>query len=501
MLVPENAAASQNRIAGRAGLRVALTGLPRPSLPRGVWLPVLVAAAVLAGAAAWVLLTDMRPSYDAFGWLDWGRQVLHWDLDTNGAPSWKPLPFLFTLPYALVGANPQVWLWMVTATAGALAGAVFAARIAHRLSGPCPERRWAPLAAGAFAGLAVLGLRGYSGLVLISNSDPMVVALCLAAVDSHLSGRRRLAFVLIVLVSFGRPEGWAFAGLYAIWSFRVDRSMRPLAVAGLVLIPLAWFVVPALTSHSWLTAGDLALNSPNVLHGNKIVGVLQRVRGLYESPMQLAFLAALVTAVLTRDRRWLGLLGAAALWVLVEIAFALHGWSAVPRYLLEPGALLVVLTAAGLGRLLARVPAGGGLGRRAAQATTAALALALVGSLVPAARSRARIAHGQIDDAHRAAVVLKRLEAVIRKDGGAARIKACGQPVTLLGYQSEVAWAIGLSVGEVGFRPGKEIREGVPMVVLKPHDGGWQVRPFHLLAADASRCQGLRTDSALDATS
>jgi hypothetical protein len=62
----------------------------------------VIAAFVIIGAAiAFVALTNTRPSYDAFGWLVWGRQALHWNLDTNGAPSWKPLPFLFTFPYAL----------------------------------------------------------------------------------------------------------------------------------------------------------------------------------------------------------------------------------------------------------------------------------------------------------------------------------------------------------------------------------------------------------------
>ena len=61
-----------------------------------------------------VAVTGMRPDYDAFGWLVWGRQVLHWNLNTDGAPSWKPLTFLFTLPYALAGST-QVWLWTVTA--------------------------------------------------------------------------------------------------------------------------------------------------------------------------------------------------------------------------------------------------------------------------------------------------------------------------------------------------------------------------------------------------
>ena len=65
---------------------------------------------------------NLGPGYDAFGWLVWGRQVLHWNLNTDGAPSWKPLPFLFTLPYALFGRSGP-WLWSVTAVAEAPGGA------------------------------------------------------------------------------------------------------------------------------------------------------------------------------------------------------------------------------------------------------------------------------------------------------------------------------------------------------------------------------------------
>src|ERR1700722_17064667 len=107
-----------------------------------------VAAGVVLIATAWVVLTRMRPSYDAFGWLVWGREVLHWNLNTDGAPSWKPLTFLFTLPYALAGAQAQMWLWIVTSSAGALAGALLAGRLAFRLTGSGGETRraWAPYA-------------------------------------------------------------------------------------------------------------------------------------------------------------------------------------------------------------------------------------------------------------------------------------------------------------------------------------------------------------------
>jgi hypothetical protein len=129
-----------------------------------------------------------------------------------------------------------------------------------------------------------------------------------------------------------------------------------------------------------------------------------------------------------------------------------------------------------------------------------ALVLLLVLALVPAARSRARIAHGEINAAHHAATELARLQAVIAKDGGAAQIKACAQPVTLVGDQSELAWAIGLNVGNVGYRPGRSIDQGIPIVLFKPHDDRPAGASDPNARQNASRCERLRTDSQLDST-
>src|SRR5436309_9142117 len=91
------------------------------------------AAGVLVLSAVLVAWARTRPSFDAYGWLVWGHQTLHASLDLGGAPSWKPLPYLFTVPFALAG-HYQMWLWMFFSVTVALAGAVFAGRIAYRLS-------------------------------------------------------------------------------------------------------------------------------------------------------------------------------------------------------------------------------------------------------------------------------------------------------------------------------------------------------------------------------
>jgi hypothetical protein len=447
----------------------------------------VVAVVLVLVSIAFVVATRMRPEYDAYGWLVWGRQALHGNLNTDGAPSWKPLTFLFTFPYALAGQG-QPFLWMVTAVAGALAGSVFAARLAYRLTGPCPERRYAPYIAGAFAGLGLLGISTYWRLILISNSDLMVVSLCLGAIDFHLSERPRVAFACLVLASFGRPEAWFFTALYAVWAWRAHPKSRPLLVGGLVLIPALWFGVSALTAKSWFRAGDLALNSVNVIHGNKITGVIGRLFGLYEAPMWIAAAIGLGFAIARRQRAVVVMAIAAVAWVIIEIGLALHGWSAVPRYLIEPGAVMVVIAGIGVGRLVALAPDGA----PALRWVGPVLALILLGTLLPAGRDRARIARDEVENRRAAGTQIDRLHAVIDRDGGPSKILACGQPVSVVGFQSTLAWEVGLNVGNVGYRPGRSIDSGKPIVLFKPNGLGWHVRPIHTSVA----CAALKADTA-----
>ena len=460
-----------------------------------------VGLGVLAVAVAWILETRMRPSYDAFGWLDWGRQALHWDLNLDGAPSWKPLTFLFTLPYALAGPNPQVWLWMITATtAAAAAGVRRPGRL--QLTAPRPAGHGRRGSRRCSQASASLGLAGLAHQVLIANSDRW---------SSRSASRRSarippstpLALILLVLAGARTPRARGrSSSLYAGIPRRAGaraRARRGCERASLAGSPGS--SSRRLTSHSWFSAGDHALGSEHVITGSKLIGVIDRLRSPYALPAQLAVLAALALAVLRRSRAWLELLAAAALWVVVEIVLAYRGWSAVSRYLLEPGAILVAV-AGGRRRRLGprRPPDGGALDPSPARNPPAdsgrrvAAVVALVVAFVPAARQRVQAVEAQLPIAHKAARELTRLESVIARLGGASRIKACGQPVTLLGYQSEVAWAVGLSVGNVGFQPGASIRSGRPIVLLKPHDDGWQIRPYNT----SGPCRLLRTDSAMD---
>jgi len=265
------------------------------------WRWLIGTGAMLVLALLVVHWARVRPGYDPYGWLVWGHLTLHGALDTNGAPSWKPLPFLFTVPFALAGKQ-ALTLWMVTAVAISLAGVVFAWRVAFALVNAPPQRRYAAYVAGLVAGAALLAIDTYPHNVLSAESDTIIVTLCLAAVDCILCRRYRWAFWLWWLAALGRPEAWVPMALYLVWAWRYQPQMRRQIVAGVALLPVLWFGIPAVSSKSAFSAGSLAENSPRMLRGNKITGTWGRFMGLNPAAVKLAALLAVGLAALRRDR-------------------------------------------------------------------------------------------------------------------------------------------------------------------------------------------------------
>ena len=445
-----------------------------------------VAVGVLAMSILLVLWAGTRPGFDPYGWLSWGHQTRAGNLDTNAAPSWKPLPYLFTTAFAFAG-HYEMRLWMITSAAISLAGVVFAGRIAYKLTGDSPARRWAPWVAGAFAGLALLGMRdelGYSYFhyILSSQSDPMIVTFCLAAIDCHLDDRPRAAFVMGCLAALGRPEVWPFLGLYTIWLWRERPHTRLLLVIGVVAMALLWFGIPALTSRSWFVAADNANGSGRAPSGNRITAVIHRFVDLHYWPVELAALLGVALAVLRRDRTWLVLAAGVVVWVIVEIAFALHGWPGLGRYMFEAAGVMIVLAGACVGRLLAGVrvqrfslPLWAGAG----------LVGLLVIALIPPAISAAHNEHKDIVHQRKRTAEINRLATVVSALGGAARVRACGEPLTRLEYQTALAYTLGENVKSIGFKYGQAIAHGNPIILFTPYSTGigWQVRPMHQVSA------------------
>ena len=482
---------------------------PRPG-PRDATIAAWCAGAVAVVAVA-VGLTSWartRPGFDPYGWLTWGQMTLHGGLDTNAAPSWKPLPYVFTLVDALFG-RAEMRLWLVTATAVSLAGMVFAARLAYRLSGAASTRRWAGWVAGAFAGVALLGVHDgsydYLHYVLSAQSDPMIAALLLAAIDCHLCRRPRAAFVLGVLAALGRPEVWPFLLGYAVWLWRAHRA-RWLLVAGAVAIVALWFGIPALTSRSWFVAGDNAIGSGRAPGGDRVTTMIHRL--LEESPWPI-WIAALSTAGLAAwrrdrnrdldlDRVTLALAAGVVVWEVIEIAFALHGWPGLGRYLFEPSAVVIVLAGAFVGRALAgglgvgaaglglgaKARAGGlgspAVGRLGSPAVGAVLVAALLAGVVGPELARARSERHDLLGQRARTAEIDALAPTIDRLGGPARIRACGEALVGLQYQTLLAYTIGENVNRVGFKYPQPGHPHNPIILFTPAPSGagtgWSVR-------------------------
>ena len=426
-------------------------------------------------SAALVLWARTRPGFDPYGWLTWGQQTITASLDTNAAPSWKPLPYLFTVPFALAG-HYQLYLWMFTAVAVSLSGLVFAGLIAHRLTGPAAHPR-AALATGVFTALALAGIQDYWHYILSAQSDPMIVALCLGAIYCHLSGRPRWAFVLGALAALGRPEVWPFIGLYGIWMWITLPSTRWLVAGGAVLVLALWFGIPALTSRTPFVAASNAMDSGRALRGNKVFGTIGRFLQLNAWPLEVAALLAVVIAAVRRDKVTLALAAGIVVWVVIETAFALHGWPGLARYMFEAGAVAVVLAGIAVGRLLSdapalvRAPGWAGLG----------LVVVLVAGLLPWAVSQARAERKDIREQRLRTREINNLHSVVARLGDAARIRSCGEPLTRLEYQTMLAWTLHLNVAKIGYKYSQSIAHGNPIVLFTPYPTGvgWKVQALH----------------------
>src|SRR3954463_12685899 len=211
-------------------LTVSRPSLPALALPR-VAVRHRVALAVL-GLTALSFLLPAAPTYDPWAWIIWGREIMHLDLSTVDGPSWKPLPVLLTTPFSLFGGlAPDLWLFV--ARAGAIPGVVMLFRLGRRLGG-IP----AGVAAAVPYALASWTIRNGA----LGNSEGLLVALALAAVERHVDGRRRTAFVLALGAALLRPEAWPFFGLYGLWLLWREPSLRRWVVLAFAALPALWLL-------------------------------------------------------------------------------------------------------------------------------------------------------------------------------------------------------------------------------------------------------------------
>lgn len=404
----------------------------------------------MAGCLALAVLSLLGPrqtTYDPTAWLIWGRDIVRGDLSTVAGPSWKPLPILVTAPAGLLGLAAQEQVWLVVARAGGLLALVLAFRLGRRLGG---------VAAGVIAAVSLGVSLGFLSFVARGNSEGLLAALSLAAVETHLTARRRATFALVLATGLLRPEMWLIAAGYGLWlAHRAPREERArtlalVAAAGAVLIA-AWLVPEKLGSGSFLRAASRArepVSGSPAQAGFPFGATFTNAADVLPWPLYVGGLVAVLAELpparaARRSSVPLALAGIATLLMVAVAALAQGGFTGNSRYLVVPVSLVGVLAGLGWARGAAALRAGLGA-RRAA----AALALAAVVAAPFVLDAGARTVD-ELDTAAREMRSYADLVRAIAAAGGPPEVRRCGAVVTAAFDTQEVARDLGLHQRQV----------------------------------------------------
>jgi hypothetical protein len=346
---------------------------------------------VVAGAS--VALTRGL-SFDAWGWLLWGREIAEGRrFTTDGYPTWKPLTGLVSVLLVPLGHAAPLF-WLVVARAGAMLALVLAYRLAARLAGR---------AAGALAVLALLVVPQWLFQAGVAGSEPLLTALLLGAVARHADRHDLQGFGLVFLAALLRPESWPLLLASAVLAWRGTPRGRAVIAAGLVAVPVLWFGGDYLGSGDPFRGGQLAKTTKEAVRLRRMwsvpgLGVLDIAWRIIPLPLLLSVPAAVVPALRRRDPIVLALTLGALVWTGEVAVLGQLGYAGVTRFLFPAAAALAVVGSAGLVRLLAS-PAMAPAARVAAVGAALALALPSVpharglGREVQRVRARAKLDH------------------------------------------------------------------------------------------------------------
>lgn len=409
---------------------------------------------VCLGLAALTLFLPSTPTYDPWAWIMWGREIGQLDLVTTGGPSWKPLPVMFTMVFSAFGSDVAPYLWLVVARAGGMFALVMAFRISWRLTGRG--------AGGALAGLATCAFLvtsyQFARDSALGNSEPMLAAIVLWALERHLDGRRDHAFYLGFAAALLRPEVWPFIGAYGLWLIVSEPRMRLRVVAGGALIPVLWFGPELWGSGDALRASTRA-NDPNAgsaaFAAHPGLEVAYRFHERTIIPIELGALAAcvyaafaLVGARVSRTARpVLFLAGAGVAWLLLVAFMTEQGYAGNQRYLIVTTAAVSVLGGVGFGRIFDSLR---GAAARVTDRPRAVLAIAgaaFVGGLAaisPVIIDKLDNAGSTVDILEYEASLWGNLPDAIEDAGGRDALLACGSVYSGPFQTQMIAYELGI---------------------------------------------------------
>jgi hypothetical protein len=353
--------------------------------------------------------------------------------------------------------------------------------MAFRLAWRLAPRGTGPLA-GVIAASSLVLTNEWLRRAGTGNSEGLMVALGLLAVDRHLDGRRGQAFGLLVAAGLIRVEMWPFVAGYGLWlAWRGTARIRVAAALGVVAGPVFWFGGDWIGSGRLTTGSDRALRpipgSPGVA-AHPALAVLQEAYGMLPPPAWIAIALGLVVALTRRRLTPLVALAACALaWTAVVAVMAARGYGGLPRFVFMASALDAV--AAGIGAAVVV----GALGRRNLIGGGAAALVVLVAFALGSA-PYAQLLPADVAGIEKVADTDAALAQSVEAAGGRATVLRCGAPTAPWYTVTALAWDLDVPANDVHDR----LSRGRP-VVFTQHRGHWR-------ALEARRCGLVGTQAA-----
>jgi hypothetical protein len=338
----------------------------------------LALAALTAAALAGFFIYPTYSNYDSLYSLLWGRELLHGALpsfDAYRAPTQHPLWVVICVPLAaLGGSGDRVLLGLCVLSFVALVAAMY--RLGKETFG------WI---VGAIAALLLLSRLDFPFLAARGYIDIPYLALILwaAALEAQRPRRGRAVWILLTLAGLLRPEAWLLAGAYGVWIAWGKPLRAWVRVAAIAAIaPVLWALSDVVVTGDPLYSLHYTTESARQLGRRQSLLELPQVTLRYlteltKPPVFVAALAGIVLAWRMARERFLvpvvlftwgvgtfllvSLRGfsvisryvlVAAIALMLFAAFAIAGWSRLPRghRAIRPwaiGAAVVVLAGAG----------------------------------------------------------------------------------------------------------------------------------------------------------
>ena len=402
----------------------------------------------LACAFVSVLLFNPGLTFDPAAWMVWASELPRGTLDFSSieAPSWKPLPVLAAAPFTVIQWDLGSDLWLLAVRTSSFATSVLLWRAASRsLSAQGRSFDTAlPVLVGAGAAAVLPWLSPlWIQLTVCGLSEPVLIALLLAACEAHQSGRRITALALITAAALVRPEVWLLLALYAAWLLWEERAKAvvPVGLAAAMQL-VAWFAIPYWASGDSMQATHRArIYKDRSFPGHEFV---DGIVGLVPWQAWLLIGIGLACCLIARRRVFALFAGPAFVWLAAVALMTALGYSGIARYALPALVLLGVPVGVGYGSLVAAA--------RSPKVASLAAAVVLMlgaGAVIGGASDVSRRLHRveRIGDVGRDSVT------AVERAGG---VKALTSKCPLLGTSWDLApvlsWRLHLPLEAIAFR-------------------------------------------------